>query len=193
MRACRGKEDAETRTTRDKSNLTFATSPGPCFARALQCCPHGFLVFTREGGSPDLLGNIYVIFTISILRRAASRRHSIEGARSSKCAFRLLLASLDRFPSADGMYFHFFPRLLTAVSLPLSSPLRPRCTLARKTRFAGALFETLVSPAGARFTDALFETLVHRPACPSHHTVLRPLAARTACARSFWLSQRPRR
>ena len=112
---------------------------------------------------------------ISLLRRAASRRHSIEGARSSKCPFKLLLASLDRFPSADGMYFHLFPRLLTAVALPLSSLLRPRCTLARETRFAGALFETLVSPAGARFTDALFETLVPRPACPSHlrHTVLR--------------------
>ena len=91
-------------------------------------------------------GQMNVFFIISILRRAASRRHSIEGARSSKCSFKLLLASLDRFPSADGMYFHLFRRLLTAVALPLSSLLRPRCTLARGTRFAGAVFHACPLP-----------------------------------------------
>ena len=84
----------------------------------------------QRRGVASFDGKIYVIFTISILRRAASRRHSIEGARSSKCSFKLLLASLDRFPSADGMYFHLFRRLLTAVALPLSSTLRPRFILA---------------------------------------------------------------
>ena len=178
MLARKGEKGTETRTTLDKSNLKFASSLDPCFARALQCCPHGFLVFTREGGSPDLMEKSMTFFTIAILRRAASRRHSIEGARSSKRSFKLLLASLDRFPSADGMYFHLFPRLLTAVALPLSSILRPRCTLARETRFAGALFETLVSPAGARFTDALFETPVPRAENPFYHAVLPPLAFR---------------
>ena len=71
-------------------------------------------------------GIIYDFFTIAILRRAASRRHSIEGARSSKCPFKLLLASLDRFPSADGMYFHTFRRRRQA---PLSTHIGPSgCT-----------------------------------------------------------------
>ena len=48
------------------------------------------------------------------------------------------MASLDRFPSADGMYFPTFPRLRTLVALPLSSLLRLRCTLARETRFVAA-------------------------------------------------------
>ena len=61
----------------------------------------------------------------------------------------------DRFPSADGMHFPALSRFLTAVALPLSSLLRPRCTHARGTRFTGALFETLVSrvpPPGMGWT-----------------------------------------
>ena len=56
----------------------------------------------------------------------------------------------------------FFSPCLTAVALTLLSFLRPRCTHPRGARFAGALFETLVSPAGTRFTDALSETLAPR-------------------------------
>ena len=143
MRVRRGKEDPETRTILDKSNLKFASSPGPCFARALQRCPHGFLVFTREGGVARFNGQIYDFFIISILRRAASRRHSIEGARSSKCPFKLLLASLDRFPSADGMYFHVFSPCLTAVALTLSTHVEPRgCEK--------LYFQPMSNPAAAR-------------------------------------------
>ena len=104
-------------------------------------------------------GKTYVFFTFSILRRAASRRHSIEGARSSKCPFKLLLASLDRFPSADGMYFHVFPRFLTAVALPLN----PCRTLRRRE----APLSTHIEPSGC--TAPIF---VRRPSSKSVPSLL---------------------